>query len=254
MIQQMLKLVRFALEKRTRLVVSLGAAATASWATLTSSAGVVSADDGISSGSSWSAGEKKRVGMESVGGGTFKRCRGCEDETSHGLRMGDYLRHLYGDSSVSADSSSETKNNSSPTPIPQHPTTSQHTTLHAKPQSTSSNSSTSPSTPYFPPESALTYTSRDGRPCPANARQLGNSGWLLLHSIAAYYSESPSKQDKDNMSALLPSFAYAYPCSYCAEHMKKYIIDNPPDLTNNKVSFSFYHINLCILSLLTSYN
>ena len=44
---------------------------------------------------------------------------------------------------------------------------------------------------------------------------------MLLHSIAAYYPDSPSPQQQADMSQFIHLFSQVYPCQDCAEHMQR---------------------------------
>ena len=50
-----------------------------------------------------------------------------------------------------------------------------------------------------------------------------------LHTMAAYYPETPSEEHKDAMRAFLTGLALFYPCSHCAEAFQQDIIDLPPE-------------------------
>ena len=69
--------------------------------------------------------------------------------------------------------------------------------------------------------------------CPPDSSELGRSTWTFLHSMAAYYPETPSQQDKADMAGFIKSLARFYPCWYCAEHFSQYISATPPLLDSN---------------------
>ena len=58
------------------------------------------------------------------------------------------------------------------------------------------------------------------RPCPPDSFQLGNAGWTLLHSIAAYYPNRPDLKKQQAVRNFYDSFSELYPCSYCADELK----------------------------------
>ena len=74
--------------------------------------------------------------------------------------------------------------------------------------------------------------------CPPSRELLGRHSWTLvdvgcfcdlqLHSIAAYYPENPTEEDKKYAREFISSFAHLYPCKVCAKHLKKMLEKNPP--------------------------
>lgn len=69
--------------------------------------------------------------------------------------------------------------------------------------------------------------------CPLDKNELGNISWQLLHTIAANYPEEPSFEEKALMLNFLYSFAYFYPCSYCAQDFQESLSTNPPKCVQN---------------------
>ncbi|KAG8731627.1 hypothetical protein FRC12_019649 [Ceratobasidium sp. 428] len=65
--------------------------------------------------------------------------------------------------------------------------------------------------------------------CPADVEQLGRATWTFLHTTAAYYPESPTKQQQSHMLSLLRALPSLYPCSSCAEDFGKDLQSNPPE-------------------------
>ena len=61
---------------------------------------------------------------------------------------------------------------------------------------------------------------KTARPCPPDSLQLGNAGWTLLHSIAAYYPTRPDLAKQEAVRTFYSSFSQLYPCSYCADELK----------------------------------
>eukprot|EP00466_Bigelowiella_natans_P008542 jgi/Bigna1/57894/fgenesh1_pm.35_\ len=53
--------------------------------------------------------------------------------------------------------------------------------------------------------------------CPLNRKELGRSTWALLHTMAAYYPENPSKIQQQEMEQFMRLAAKLYPCGYCAD-------------------------------------
>lgn len=62
-------------------------------------------------------------------------------------------------------------------------------------------------------------------------------GWTLLHTIAAYYPDNPTDEDKLKNLNFIKSFSQVFPCNYCAKDFQEIIRDYPPDL-NNRYHFS----------------
>ena len=95
--------------------------------------------------------------------------------------------------------------------------------------------------------------------CPVNTAQLGRSSWTLLHSMvshlfhhtfslitsqlarfvrhdshqdsflnkAAWYPDSPSKQDQTTMIQFINALARFYPCTHCAADFQHNVIETP---------------------------
>ena len=51
---------------------------------------------------------------------------------------------------------------------------------------------------------------------------------IQLHSIAAYYPDEPTEEDKKYAVEFINSFAHLYPCKVCASHLKKSLAKYPP--------------------------
>ena len=48
---------------------------------------------------------------------------------------------------------------------------------------------------------------------------------MFLHSIAAYYPDTPSNEQQADMKQFMHLYSKIYPCEECAEHMqKRYIL------------------------------
>ncbi|KAK5575016.1 hypothetical protein RB653_010271 [Dictyostelium firmibasis] len=67
-------------------------------------------------------------------------------------------------------------------------------------------------------------------PTPPTSIELGNSGWTLLHTIAAYYPEKPSEKKKQEVKEFLQSFSKVYPCNVCAKDFREIMKETPPKL------------------------
>ena len=57
---------------------------------------------------------------------------------------------------------------------------------------------------------------------------LGRSTWLLLHTMAAHYPDSPSKAQRQDVKDLIGILARLYPCAECARHFAHIIAHRPP--------------------------
>ncbi|KAL7541589.1 hypothetical protein ACHAXR_011657 [Thalassiosira sp. AJA248-18] len=64
--------------------------------------------------------------------------------------------------------------------------------------------------------------------CPPTRDQIGVSTWSLLHSMAAWYPNQPSSEDKQFMSNFMTALARFYPCTWCATDFQKNIELSPP--------------------------
>jgi Erv1 / Alr family len=64
--------------------------------------------------------------------------------------------------------------------------------------------------------------------CPLDKEELGRSTWDLIHTIAAYYPDSPSDADKEKARNFISSVSYLYPCEVCREDFKQSVADFPP--------------------------
>ncbi|KAJ8322802.1 hypothetical protein BDV3_006904 [Batrachochytrium dendrobatidis] len=71
-------------------------------------------------------------------------------------------------------------------------------------------------------------------PCPPDSSELGSSTWTFLHTMAAYYPEIPTPEDKTTMRSFIHGLARFYPCWYCASHLQEHIKSNPPQVDSNK--------------------
>jgi FAD-linked sulfhydryl oxidase len=69
--------------------------------------------------------------------------------------------------------------------------------------------------------------------CPPDVVDLGRSTWTFLHTMAAFYPESPTDSDRNIMSSFIQGLARFYPCSYCAEDLREQVKLHPPVLDSN---------------------
>mgnify|MGYP001124205622 CR=1 FL=1 len=72
---------------------------------------------------------------------------------------------------------------------------------------------------------------------PPDIVEMGNAGWTTIHSFAAYYPDQPNETQKHHAQQFLTSFMELFPCTWCGDDMKEYMIDKPPRL-NTRHDFS----------------
>ena len=70
--------------------------------------------------------------------------------------------------------------------------------------------------------------------CPPTKEVLGNASWLFLHTMASYFPEKPTDNQRLRINRFIGDFADLYPCRYCGEHMSSYINEHPITNDNNK--------------------
>ena len=73
--------------------------------------------------------------------------------------------------------------------------------------------------------------------CPPDVQDLGRGSWTFLHSLAAYYPDSPTPEQIKDMDQFMQIWSRVYPCEYCAEHMRMWMAEHPPQ-TESQKSFS----------------
>lgn len=56
--------------------------------------------------------------------------------------------------------------------------------------------------------------------CPVDKDELGNATWAFLHTMAAYYPDKPTIDEKKQMTQFISLFANFYPCASCASHFR----------------------------------
>ncbi|XP_051172579.1 FAD-linked sulfhydryl oxidase ALR [Leptopilina boulardi] len=64
--------------------------------------------------------------------------------------------------------------------------------------------------------------------CPLDKDELGSTTWAFLHTMAAYYPDSPSKEQQKDMKNFFYIFSRFYPCAPCAEDLQEQLKVNPP--------------------------
>lgn len=63
--------------------------------------------------------------------------------------------------------------------------------------------------------------------CPPDKLEIGRATWTYLHSMAAYFPEKPSAEQRQAAVTTLQSMSLLYPCGYCASHLRDYLHSNP---------------------------
>lgn len=94
---------------------------------------------------------------------------------------------------------------------------------------------------YTQKESEFTVRDKNGKihECPPSRELLGRHSWTLLHSIAAYYPDNPTEEEKQYALDFLNGFAHLYPCKACREHLQKSMKKYPPNV-NSRKEFMLY--------------
>eukprot|EP00195_Chlamydomonas_chlamydogama_P010288 CAMPEP_0202892894 /NCGR_PEP_ID=MMETSP1392-20130828/2573_1 /ASSEMBLY_ACC=CAM_ASM_000868 /TAXON_ID=225041 /ORGANISM="Chlamydomonas chlamydogama, Strain SAG 11-48b" /LENGTH=245 /DNA_ID=CAMNT_0049577027 /DNA_START=392 /DNA_END=1130 /DNA_ORIENTATION=- len=57
---------------------------------------------------------------------------------------------------------------------------------------------------------------------------LGRATWTLLHTLAAQLPDQPSRQQQQDVKALINILTRIYPCGDCAKHFKEIVRRDPP--------------------------
>ena len=57
--------------------------------------------------------------------------------------------------------------------------------------------------------------------CPLDRGELGRSTWGFLHTMAAYYPDNPTEQQKNDMGDFMKLFSKFFPCGECASHLRE---------------------------------
>uniref|UniRef100_A0A7S0JH49 Sulfhydryl oxidase n=1 Tax=Calcidiscus leptoporus TaxID=127549 RepID=A0A7S0JH49_9EUKA len=61
---------------------------------------------------------------------------------------------------------------------------------------------------------------------PPDKTELGNSGWTLLHTLAANFADVPSLREQRAVEVFMRALGELYPCKLCAAHLRAYMAAN----------------------------
>ncbi|BFG00823.1 FAD-linked sulfhydryl oxidase ALR [Drosophila madeirensis] len=70
--------------------------------------------------------------------------------------------------------------------------------------------------------------------CPLDKVSLGISTWGLLHTMAAFYSENPTDNEKRDMKSFFDVLSRLYPCEFCAKDFRTDLAVNPINVNSQK--------------------
>ena len=80
-----------------------------------------------------------------------------------------------------------------------------------------------PCVPPSPPMERSAFEERG----PPTKQELGQSGWTLLHTMAANFPDSPTREQEERASTFLRALGHLYPCKTCAGHFRQHYEQYP---------------------------
>lgn len=81
----------------------------------------------------------------------------------------------------------------------------------------------------LPPTTMPPVSDDDDDECPLDREQLGRSAWNVLHTVAAYYPDTPTAAEQEAAAQLIRGLATLYPCEICAPDFRDSVAARPPE-------------------------
>jgi hypothetical protein len=131
-----------------------------------------------------------------------KSCRACTSTRDLFAAFGSHLRHAGGAAGPAAGASASTGPGSPPSSPP-------------------SSEAASEKPPFWFYEEEM--------PDPPDVVDIGRATWTLLHTMAAYYPDSPTPQQQASMRGFVAALGDHYPCHECRAHLREDLARDPPD-------------------------
>ncbi|KAI9292426.1 hypothetical protein K502DRAFT_332358 [Neoconidiobolus thromboides FSU 785] len=64
--------------------------------------------------------------------------------------------------------------------------------------------------------------------------ELGKSSWRLIHTMAARFPVTPTKDEQDALKTFIYLFSRLYPCGDCARHFQGVLATLPPKVDSRE--------------------
>ena len=81
-----------------------------------------------------------------------------------------------------------------------------------------------------------------GAECPLDLTELGQGTWGFLHTMAAYYPDTPTAEQQRNMTQFFKSFSQVFPCKDCAQDLEERWVPFHKHVKNMKLCYSVHNI------------